>query len=83
MIVPTVDPMTGQLTKTQTKAFELFRQQLSHRSPKCRIVAVEPLEDNMIRVWLDDTNLTYEMVRAACKLAVEIEDETGIFIFPR
>jgi len=83
MRMAAIEPLTEHLTDAQAETFRIFRERLNRRSPKCRIRAVEPLQDNAIRVWLDDVDLTYHRVRTACKLAVEVEEETGIFIVLR
>jgi len=78
-----LDLETEPLTKAQEAAFHMFRKKLERRFPEYSITAVEPLKENMIRVWLESAPETYKKGLAVCKLAVEVEEETGIFIILR
>lgn len=83
MTTPTVDPMTGHLTDAQATAFNLFRERLERRLPEFHITGVQPFNENIIQVWIENPNETYQTGLMACKLAVEVEDKTGICIILR
>jgi len=68
------------LTKAQATAFHRFRRRLEQYLPDCQIKAVFPYDDNIIQIRVEIPNETYRRGLKACKLAVEVEDETGICI---
>jgi len=83
MTTQTLDPMTEHLTEAQADALHLFREELERRLPQYCITAVQPLKENAVRVWLESPALTYQSEVTVSKLAVEVENETGIFIILR
>jgi len=75
--------MTQELTEAQAAAFHRFRKKLERHLPAYRIAAVSPYNENIIEVWLESIPDTYRKGLKACKLAVEVADETGIHIILR
>jgi hypothetical protein len=79
----TVDLMTEHLTEAQEAAFHMFRDKLERWLPQYRITAVHALKENLIQVWVESDEETYQTGLKAAKLAVEVGDKTGIFIILR
>jgi hypothetical protein len=83
MSIPTLDLATEHLTEAQGAALQCYCEKLERHLPQFHITGVEPLKENLIQVWLESTDWSYQAGRKAAKLAVEVEDETGIFIILR
>jgi hypothetical protein len=84
MTTQSVDLMTEHLTEAQATAFDVFRERLERRLPDFQITGVQPYNENIIQVWLEmPETTTYQKGLKACKIAVDVHDETGICIILR
>lgn len=69
------------LSSVQLKTFKKFQRKLKEKVPDYHIAWVHPVKENMIEVRLESKNkMTYRKTLQAAKLALEIEDRTGVFI---
>ncbi len=74
----------GKLSSIQLKAFEKYRSRLTQKVPDYRLTWVHPIKDNIIEAGLEpQKKMTYRKTTLAAKLAMEVEDETGVLIFLR
>jgi hypothetical protein len=74
----------GNLSSIQLKAFEKFRNKLTKKVPDYRLTWVQPVKENIIEAGLEpQKKMTYRKTTLAAKLAMEVEDETGVLIFLR
>jgi hypothetical protein len=74
---------SNQLTKNQLKTIRKYKNRLAKKLPNFHIAWVKPLKKNMIEAHLESDKWTYRKGLQAVKLAIEVEDETGVFIFLR
>ena len=74
---------SNNLSAAQTRTFQQFRNRLAKQLPDFRVAWVQPVKDNMIELQLESDKLTYRSTMKAAKLAVEVEDETGVIIILR
>jgi hypothetical protein len=77
------DLTSNNLTKAQAKTVRKFKNSLAKKLPDFRIVWVKPVKENMIELHLESEKRTYRRGLQAVKLAVEVEDETGVIIILR
>ena len=71
----------GKLSSVQLKTFEKFRRRLKKKVPDYVITWVRPYKENIIEVGYEPQKMmTYRKTLQAAKLAIEVEDETGVLI---
>jgi hypothetical protein len=70
----------NHLSSTQLRTFKKFRRKLNEKVPDYPIAWVRPIKENMIEVCLEPEKLSYKKNLQAAKLAIEVEEETGIFV---
>jgi hypothetical protein len=71
------------LSKTQTETLMKFKKRLARKLPNFHIAWVKPVKENMIELHLETEKRTYRNSRQAVKLAIDVEDETGVIIILR
>jgi len=72
------------LSSAQLKTFKKFQRRLNEKVPDYRITWVRPYKENIIEVGLESQKkIGYRKGLQAVKLAVEVEDETGVIIILR
>jgi hypothetical protein len=72
------------LSSAQLKTFKKFQRRLNDKVPDYRITWVRPYKENIIEVGLESQKkIGYRKGLQAVKLAVEVEDETGVIIILR
>jgi hypothetical protein len=79
----TVEIEQNGLTEKQWNTFTEFKSLLNRKIPGYNIAWVQPVKENMIEVGIEPDRMTYEKNHQASKLAVELEDKTGVFIILR
>ena len=71
----------NNLSPAQLRTFSKFQRKLKEKVPDYQIAWVHPIKENMIEVGLDSKNkMTYRKTRRAVNLALEVEDQTGVFV---
>jgi hypothetical protein len=83
MIAAHHDTANNNLTAIQRKSFLRFKKKLAQELPALRIAWVHPFNDTIIELHLEYDKRTYRKSLKASKLAVEVEDETGVTIILR
>ena len=73
----------NHLSKAQAKTFAQFKSKLTKQLPSFRIEWVHPVKEKMIELHLESDKQTYRNIIKAAKLAVEIEEKTGVTIILR
>jgi hypothetical protein len=80
----TTQTKNHNLSSVQLKTFKKFQRRLNERIPDYRITWVRPYKENIIEVGLESQKkIGYRKGLQAVKLAVEVEDETGVIIILR
>jgi hypothetical protein len=75
--------VSNHLNESQIETITKFKNSLAKKLPDFRIVWVKPVKENMIELHLESEKRTYRRGLLAVKLAVEVEDETGVIIILR
>jgi hypothetical protein len=75
--------MTEPLTATREAALHLFGEKLEQHRPGYHIRAGSPYHETIIQVWLENVPYAYRKGLEMCKLAVEVEEKTGITMMLR
>ena len=83
MSIAKIDFASNGLTEAQTETVVKFKNRLAKKLPDFHIAWVRPVKENMIELHLESGNRTYRRGLQAVKLAVDVEDETGIIIILR
>jgi len=79
-----LNPQNGNLSSMQSRTFQEFRRRLNEKVPDYRIAWVLPYKKTIIEVGLEpQKKWTYRKTRQAAKVAIEVEDKTGITIVLR
>ncbi len=79
-----LETKNGNLSSIQLKAFEKFRSRLARKVPDYHLTWVHPVKENIIEAGLEpQKKMTYRKTTVAAKLAMKVEDETGVLIFLR
>jgi len=78
-----MDLLSNGLNKTQTATVVKFKNRLARKLPNFQIAWVKPVKENMIELHLETEKRTYKNSRQAIKLAIDVEDETGVIIILR
>jgi hypothetical protein len=74
----------GTLSTEQLKAFEKFRRGLAKKIPGSRLTWVHSLKKTVIEAGLESQKkMTYRKTLQAAKLAMKVQDETGVLIILR
>jgi len=74
----------NNLSNTQLKAFEKYRRRLIKKVPDFHLTWVHPVKETIIEAGLEpQKKMTYRKTMRAAKLAMEIQDETGVLIILR
>lgn len=77
-------PQNNNLSSTQLRTFKAFRRRLNEKVPDYRIAWVLPYKETIIEVGLEaQKKWTYKKTRQAAKVAIEVEDKTGVTIVLR
>jgi len=72
------------LSSVQLKTFKKFERRLNEKVPDYRIAWVRPYKKNIIEIGLESQKkIGYRRGLQAVKLAVEVEDETGVIVILR
>ena len=72
------------LSSVQLKTFKRFQRRLNEKIPDYQITWVRPYKENIIEVGLESQKkIGYRKGLQAVRLAVEVEDETGVIIILR
>jgi len=72
------------LSSVQLKTFKKFQRRLNEKDPDYRIAWVRPYKKNIIEIGLESQKkIGYRRGLQAVKLAVEVEDETGVIVILR
>jgi len=72
------------LSSVQLKTFKKFRRRLNEKIPDYRIAWVRPYKEKIIAIGLkSQKKIGYRKGLQAVKLAVEVEDETGVIVILR
>jgi hypothetical protein len=74
---------SNHLTDRQLKTMRIFKNRLAKKLPNFHIAWVKPMKEDMIELHLESDKWTYRKGLQAVKLAIEVEDETGVFIMIR
>ncbi|MCI0693422.1 hypothetical protein L0337_15630 [candidate division KSB1 bacterium] len=73
-----------ELSSVQLKTFKKFQRRLNDEISDYRIAWVRPYKENIIEIGLESQKkIGYRKGLQAVKLAVEVEDETGVIIILR
>jgi len=83
MSLAKMDLSSNGLNKTQTATVVKFKNRLARKLPNFHIAWVKPVKENMIELHLETEKRTYKNSRQAVKLAIDVEDETGVIIILR
>jgi len=84
MKTQTLKTANGTLSTKQLKAFEKYRRGLTKKVPDFRLTWVLPVKETIIEAGLEpQKKMTYRKTLQAAKLAMEVQDETGILIILR
>jgi len=83
MSIAKIDFASNGLTEAQTETVVKFKNRLAKKLPDFHIAWVRSVKDNMIELHLESGRHTYRRGLQAVKLAVEVEDETGVIIILR
>ena len=83
MSINEVDVATNHLNEQQIETIARLKNRLAKTLPSFRIAWARPAKPNMIEVHLESEKRTYRSGLQAVKLAVEVEDETGVIIILR
>jgi len=76
-----LETQNGKLSNAQLKTFDKFRRRLKKKVPDYVITWVRPYKENIIEVGYESPKrMTYRKTLQAAKLAIEVEDETGVLI---
>ena len=78
-----INTQPNHLTKTQAKTFLQFKRKLAEHLPSFRIEWVLPVKEKMIELHLESGKRTYRNTIKAARLAVEVEEKTGVTIILR
>ncbi len=68
----------NHLNTAQKKTLQLFKKKLAQEMPKLRIAWAQPYSDTIIELHIEYDKRTYRKSLKASKLAVEVEEKTGI-----
>lgn len=69
------------LSSVQLKTFKKFQRRLNEKVPDYQIAWVRPYKENIIEIGLESQKkIGYRKGLQAVKLAVEVEDETGVIV---
>ena len=72
------------LSSVQLKTFKTFQRRLNDKVSDYRVAWVRPYKKNIIEIGLESQKkIGYRKGLQAVKLAVEVEDETGVIIILR
>jgi hypothetical protein len=72
------------LSSVQLKTLKKFQRRLNEKAPDYQIAWVRPYKKNIIEIGLESQKkIGYRKGLQAVKLAVEVEDETGVIIILR
>ena len=74
---------SNHFTENQLKTIRKYKTRLAKKLPTFHIAWVQPMKKNMVEAHLESDKWTYRKGLQAVKLAIEVEDETGVFIFLR
>ena len=80
MRIQTAEAQNNRLSGAQLRTFREFRRKLNEKVPDYPIAWVRPVKENMIEVCLEPQKLSYRKTHQAAKLAIEMEEKTGIFV---
>lgn len=84
MRVPILKTKNNSLSNVQLKAFEKYRRRLAKKIPDYHLTWVHPVKENIIEAGLEpQKKMTYRKTTLAAKLAIELQDETGVLIILR
>lgn len=84
MRAPILKAQNNNLSNVQLKAFEKYRRRLAKKVPDYQLTWVHPVKENIIEAGLEpQKKMTYRKTTLAAKLAIEVDDETGILIILR
>jgi len=71
----------NHLSNIQSKTFKQFQRKLNEKVPDYHIAWVRPYSKAIIEVGLEpQKKMTYRKTRQACKVAIDVEDKTGVTI---
>ena len=77
-------PQNNNLSSIQSRTFKEFRRRLNEKVPDYHIAWVLPYKEKIIEVGLEpQKKWTYRKTRQAAKVAIEVEDQTGVTIVLR
>lgn len=83
MSLANTELVLNYLNESQIETITKFKNSLAKKLPDFRIVWVKPVKENMIELHLESEKRTYRRGLQAVKLAVDVEDETGVIIILR
>lgn len=84
MKAPKLKTENQGLSSVQVKAFEKFRRKLNSKMPDFKITWVHPYNENIIEAGAEfPENMSYRKGLRVAKMAIEVQDETGILIILR
>jgi hypothetical protein len=78
-----VESAPNHLNESQIETIMKFKNNLAKKLSDFRIAWVKPVKENMIELHPESGRHTYRRGLQAVKLAVEVEDETGVIIILR
>lgn len=70
-------------SSVQKKTLTRFKTKLAQEMPELRVEWALPYNDTIIELHLEYDKRTYRKIMKASKVAVDVEDETGITIILR
>jgi hypothetical protein len=68
----------NHLNTAQKKTLQLFKKKLAQEMPKLRIAWAQRYNDTIMELHIEYDKRTYRKSLKASKLAVEVEEKTGI-----
>lgn len=79
-----VEMQNNNLSKAQLKALEKYRRGLTKKVPDFRLTWVHPVKETIIEAGLETPKkMTYRKTLQAARLAMEVQDETGVLVILR